>query len=198
MSNILFQCPKCDAGLAVDYSLRANQLACPACRQFIVPPTPDVVFTCPACNTELAAPRLAKGALFACPSCETDVTVPQSTTLRCQKCNVCMEVDESYYVELAGSTVECPDCGGDVVVPAIVISASARAEAKPAPAKSSHQKNLAKTFKLDEILDNIPQAQSLHEGKCPYCGAPVTSADQLSFSCNICGRIIRTIKRTLR
>jgi endogenous inhibitor of DNA gyrase (YacG/DUF329 family) len=148
--------------------------------------------------------------VVACPNCEAGLRIPPKLTLPCPSCNVNLEVEDEYYRQLAGTAVECPECGGQVFIPGSaavpVVEPEKVEEAKPVePRKADSEKSMAqfepgfaqRTMRLDEFMEDISQANTLKEGRCPYCNTPLLRLHDRAFVCKRCNRVIKTVKRTI-
>jgi DNA-directed RNA polymerase subunit RPC12/RpoP len=122
--------------------------------------------------------------------------------LRCSTCRTNLEIDDDLYGDLAGKSVACPQCNADISIPPLETESASRKTAPSAAPKGATtglpDGFARKTMKLDEMLENIPQAKALEEGKCPYCGTALNKMHDRAFLCKNCGRVIRMIRRTLK
>lgn len=189
MSDLLFKCSVCSKHLAVNVTMLGRRFICPQCHTKIHAPRPSIVFHCPRCRCELTAPEKLAMQDFECPECENKIVIPEVSVVTCPACDVNIELEKDYYRELAGGVLDCPECGRPIPVPVLPSSA-------PAPAESSDDTVLPrgfghKTMKLDNIVHDIPQAERLNVGVCPYCSSKVHSLHGSSYVCKSCGRIMR-------
>jgi predicted nucleic acid-binding Zn ribbon protein len=237
MSDILFKCSGCGLNLSVSEAMAGQSFVCPTCQGPIQAPDPILRFLCPSCCNDLSAPYELRNELVSCPLCEAGLRLPPKLVVTCPACSVNLEIDDEYYLQLAGKGVECPECGAQVPVPGPVLrdqaqsveAAVAEEPEKPesgigdpepeqeqleqmpeqqqeeAPKKEEQSKPVAqfepgfaqKTMKLDEFMDDISQANTVKEGKCPYCGTPLKKLYNRAYVCKRCNRVIRTVKRTI-
>lgn len=110
MAKILFRCPNCSHGLAIEGEAVGSPAECTECGWRVVVPIPGVEWKCPSCSTVLSSSRV--GETFGCPSCGTSVKVPDAVAgnprlhigKRCPSCNANMVAD----------AVICISCGHDV------------------------------------------------------------------------------------
>lgn len=112
MPDILFKCPNCSQGLAIDSDAAGSKIECTECGWKIVVPVPNVTWECPACSAALASSSSLVGEFLDCPTCGASGTVPGGAmetkpSLRlahkCPSCDVPMEAD----------AVICLSCGYD-------------------------------------------------------------------------------------
>ena len=195
MVEILFQCAECSTHMCVTGTLAGRHFRCPECENKVQAPNTTFVFHCPKCLTEFSSANDMKNTSCRCPNCEEVILIPQCTTLRCRECAVLIEIDDENYLEFEGKSVLCPECGADIEVPA-----------RPHESELADQNGSGgnmppgfgnKTLRLDEIIDNIPQAEQLKKGRCPYCGRPIWKMDEKSFACRNCGRLIQPVTRSV-
>jgi DNA-directed RNA polymerase subunit RPC12/RpoP len=80
--DVIFDCPKCDQELAVDGSGAGREIACPACGQTIVIPSPDAPGVRRAPEGGPSGPRLAASSIAssAAAKIEMHLRVPVRTT----------------------------------------------------------------------------------------------------------------------
>lgn len=74
----------------------------------------------------------------------------------CQHCNAELDIEDDYYTEIAGFSIECPECGKSISVP-------------------SPKKEITIKFKCSNCKASL-EADSGYEGstsKCPNCGKDV-------------------------
>jgi DNA-directed RNA polymerase subunit RPC12/RpoP len=194
MSDLVFKCSVCSKNLAVNVSLLGRRFICPECRTKIHAPTPALVFPCPACGCELAAPEKLAMQDFECPNCEQKIVIPEVCVVSCPSCNVNVELEMEYFAELAGSEMDCPECGGKVAIeplPGTILEVGEpESDDTLLPKGFGH-----KTMKLDNLITGIPQAQRLDIGICPYCSSKVHALHGNSYVCKSCGRIMRKANR---
>ncbi len=254
MRDIAFQCPHCSKNLAAGDRYVGVVFACPDCQVEISTPQPEFVFPCPACGCILFASKALRGEIYGCPDCEAPFEVPSLTTLRCAGCGVHLEVDDEWYADLAGSTVECPECGRRVDAPALprpvfrppapslpdtvvfrcrVCANDVRLQPQEAASRAGRlircprchgfilipkekggmderavprqtraprimnekPADFARTMRMDEILETIPQAHLLDAGTCLYCSRPLRQLDERTYVCKNCWRIVRKVRR---
>jgi len=191
MIDILFQCSACGKHMCVTGKLVGKHFRCPECEAKVQAPDSTFVFHCAHCFTEFAAANDLKSTNCLCPNCEEVIAIPACTTLRCGECSVLIEIDDDDYLEFEGKSVLCPECGEDIVVPAKPHESELtvpRGSIRNMPPGFGN-----KTLRLDEIIDNIPQADQLKKGRCPYCGRPIWKMDAKSFACRNCGRLIQAV-----
>ncbi|MDD4872200.1 MAG: hypothetical protein PHR77_16720 [Kiritimatiellae bacterium] len=213
MSDILFKCSGCELNLSVSEEMAGQSFVCPSCQATVVAPGPVLRFLCPSCCSDLSAPYEMRNELISCPGCEVGLRLPPKLILPCSQCGVNLEIEDEYYLQLAGTAVECPECGSQVVIPGI------DSKTDKEPAKTSLQEELQpdkamkkeagqpmaqfdagfaqKTMKLDEFMEGISQADTLREGKCPYCNTTLIKLPNHIFVCKRCNREIRTVKRKI-
>ncbi len=215
MSDVLFRCQACSLNLSVSESAAGQTFSCPNCKAEVQAPEPVLRFLCPSCCAELCAPYELKNEVVACPSCETGLRLPEKLMLPCPFCSVSLEIEDEYYSQLAGTMVECPECGGQLLIPGgstpeePAETPEELAKSEPAPAVGAKaagtEKHVAqfesgfaqKTMRLDEFMEGISQADTLKEGKCPYCASPLQKIHGRAYVCRRCNRVIKTVKRTI-
>ena len=193
MTDILFQCTECDKHVAVADVFIGKRFQCPDCRARIESPEPSIVFPCPACHSRLAAPDPLRGEAYLCPNCGEEIDIPENTTVACPACGVNMELDDDYYAELEGKTINCPECEVPVGIPARPRKPAPLAAGSRLPSGFGH-----KTIRLDELIEGIPQAESLKDGICPYCANKIHQMGNQQFVCRTCGRLIKTVRPAVR
>ena len=192
MGYVLFRCETCSKSLMVgDVSIGSSPI-CPHCQNVADVPLPAIRFFCPWCEADLFASKEFVGEPATCPNCEQAIDVPACTTILCPKCDVALEIEEEYYRDLMGDTMECPSCGSNVTVP--LIGPGSAQELREA-VKSDRQVPAKKTIRLDRLLGDIPQAKSLEEGRCPYCQGEVEKTATGAYKCPRCRRVISLHKR---
>lgn len=214
MSDVLFKCAGCSLSLAVSEELAGQTFACPSCQAAVQAPVPIMRFLCPSCCVELSAPYELRNELVACPGCESGLRLPPTLTVPCPSCCVNLEVADEYYHDLAGTEIDCPECGGKVLIPGVgvneqtVPSEVAPSEADQAvvePVAEGGGKQMAqydagfaqKTMRLDVLMEDIAQSNTVKEGRCPYCNTPLQRLHDKVFICKRCNTEIKTFKRTL-
>ena len=201
MSDILFRCEHCLQGLSVEDGYSGADLICPYCSQMVTVPAICSWFACASCGCSLASGDGSKGDVFGCPHCGARLEVPENITVRCISCSVYLELNDEYQAEFGGQTVDCPECSGDVLIPEMIQEEAVEPEPsdeaaaiQPAPPQDHSGEFMQKTMKLDEILEDIPQSQSISKGKCPYCAQPLRNLHDNAYLCKRCHRVIRTVK----
>ena len=122
MSEVIFKCPSCSKNLCAGDTLIGRSFNCPTCQNKVTLPEPDFSFNCPSCNNELSSQKSMVGETFDCPSCEQGFTIPSSgrlftqllkqktISITCPSCSVELELENSYYKEMEGKTIDCPEC----------------------------------------------------------------------------------------
>jgi len=169
-----------------------RRFICPECQTKIHAPKPAVLFTCPACRADLAAPEKLILQDFECPHCEQSVLIPDLSTVSCPSCEVAVELDREYYAELVGSDFECPECQAKIPVAPLPGSSVEAQESDDAILPKGFGR---KTMKIDNLIMQMPQAQRLSVGVCPYCAGKVHVLHGSSYVCKTCGRIMRTANK---
>ena len=187
MSDLLFQCSECKKSLAVPTSLLGRRFVCPQCQEKIHAPDPEIIFPCSECGSKLCASLALATKKFECPNCEKKFTIPKLSIITCQACNVQIEISVDDYANLAGKTIDCPECAATVKVP--LIPGMDKKERKK---KSGLPKGFGnKTMRLDEIMKISKPAEKLNAMKCPYCKSDVNILQDNSYICTNCERIMR-------
>jgi len=128
MSDLLFTCPNCSINLAANDRGEGKTINCPDCQTTTVIPKPSIFFKCPSCNCELSAPYELAGKNRDCPNCQKQFPIPYSNApgykLTCPSCKVIIDIDDGDYSELSETTIECPECKGEISVPKLIPSSS--------------------------------------------------------------------------
>lgn len=189
--DIVFSCTNCEKKVCVNGMLVGKRFRCPKCQERIQAPEPSMVFYCPECFAQFSAPAHLKDSSLLCPNCDAHFQIPNHTSLRCSECAVVIEIEGSDYLEFEGKDILCPECGADVSIPARPTISELKVD--HSTGKRMPPGFGSKTLRLDEIMDNIPQAEQLRKGRCPYCGRPIWKMDKKSFACRNCGRLIHTV-----
>ena len=219
MSDVLFRCQGCSLNLSVSEAAMGQVFPCPSCHAEVQVPEPVLRFLCPSCCNELSAPYELRNEVVACPNCETGLRLPEKLALPCPFCSVNLEIEDEYYLQLAGTMVECPECGGQLMIPGGGVCSSEQQTdipeqkeseqplepVQPAVKQADGQKPMAqyesgvnqKTMRLDEFMEGISQADTLKEGKCPYCNSPLQKIHGRAYVCRRCNRVIKTVKRSI-
>ncbi|OGV67242.1 MAG: hypothetical protein A2283_04840 [Lentisphaerae bacterium RIFOXYA12_FULL_48_11] len=214
MSDVLFKCQGCSLSLSVSEVAVGQTFSCPSCKAEVQVPLPVLRFLCPSCCSELSAPYELRNEVVSCPNCETGLRLPEKLALPCPSCSVNLEIEDEYYLQLAGTVVECPECGGQLVIPgaaanveqpevsdekvdAEVASTGTKASDGNKPVAQFESGFAQKTMRLDEFMEGISQADTLKEGKCPYCSSPLQKIHGRAYVCRRCNRVIKTVKRTI-
>lgn len=215
MSDILFACDHCQTVLCAEDTDIGVEISCPSCDAGIAAPRPAIYFSCPHCRAELTAARNLRGADCSCPECDHSFLVPENSMILCEACGAALEVEEDYFREIAGETIACPQCEALIQVRPLLLPP---AKPKPLPQKTpsgpqqaprgfqpkspnppnSSGASAAKTMKLDDLFEGLPQTKSIAEGICPYCHSALQTLQHNAHLCRNCGRVIRTKKRTFR
>jgi DNA-directed RNA polymerase subunit RPC12/RpoP len=193
VTDILFQCPECEKHVAVGDAFIGTRFLCPDCSARLEAPEPRIVFSCPACHSRMAAPDPLRGEAYLCPNCGEEIDIPENTTVTCQGCGVNMELDDEYYAELEGKAIDCPECETAVAIPTRPRAPVSSTSASKLPSGFGH-----KTIRLDELIEGIPQAKPLEEGRCPYCANKIHQMSNQQFVCRTCGRLIKTVRPAIR
>ncbi len=122
MSEVIFKCPSCSKNLCAGDARIDDSFNCPTCQNKVTLPEPDFIFNCPSCNSEFSSQKSMVGETFDCPSCEHGFTIPSSgklfirplkqktISITCPSCSVELELENSYYKEMEGKTIDCPEC----------------------------------------------------------------------------------------
>ena len=89
------------------------------------------------------------------------MTEDETRIVECIGCQCELEIDADYFVELAGSTIECPQCGAEVAIPD-----------DAAPAR-----------KALTIKGRAPASVEVDGAVCPECGEAVDSEAVICVNC---------------
>jgi hypothetical protein len=114
--------------------------------------------------------------------------------VRCKGCDKVLKVPDS----VRGKTIQCPDCGNKIKIPAGDDAAAPAAMAKAPAAKAPVKKKVAKAAEPDAGLSgeifanlNFDQVEHADEQICPYCATPLEEDDPV---CRNCGMDVETGK----
>jgi hypothetical protein len=118
MTDVLFKCPHCLKHFVIEGAGVGWPIHCTECTSTFKIPKPAIVFFCPRCDRALCASEGCRGEGMTCPGCNQPITVPVNTTLRCPACSAHLEFEDKVFHTLAGRTIDCPECGGAVPIPA--------------------------------------------------------------------------------
>ena len=89
----------------------------------------------------------------------------ETVDIDCAGCGVRIQVEEDYYTELAGTTIQCPECNADIEVPA---REAPRKKARIVVAKKTNRKKCVKCDKAIRVRSST----------CPFCGTNQTSGEE--------------------
>lgn len=211
--GVAFACPGCQADVQVPVPVM--DFACPSCQVDMAAPydARSVLFGCPECETEM---RLPANLTFRCASCRTPLELPEDQyrefaghTAVCPECHEDLAIPP-WQPGLAGAPLQVAETTATSVAeeetPPQEVSAPPQAPAPPAPptappaasAGAEATGGFNKTMKLNEMLETIPLAHTLEEGKCPYCHMPLKQLHKRAYLCKRCDRVIRTVRAGFR
>ena len=221
--SLVFPCPNCGAVTFAPAEIRGLVYGCPECETLYEVPQLSTI-RCGACKVHLEIDdgdyAQFSGTDVECPQCTLPVPVPVLPTLApppappapeesevppgdqvlivCGSCETQIEMTSAVHAVKAGKLIRCPNCKGFFRVPEtaqVKMDEPAPRAAQPPKAVDKGGGEFGKTMRMDSILENIPQAQALHEGRCLYCNRPVRQLDDHTVVCDHCQRVIRTVKR---
>ena len=121
--------------------------------------------------------------------------------LTCKSCGTDIKMKQETFERQMGRLVRCPSCRTFIKVARPVEheegqeAVSGSEEELPAGDTAGGSRALARTMRLDTLLDYLPQTKSVQESKCPYCTSPLRHLSERAFICDKCQRVIRTISR---
>lgn len=183
MSDVVFRCPGCEKNLCAGGEAVGTSLQCPDCEKQFTVPDPDMSFKCKSCGVDVRAPSALAGEVFDCASCGKSFTVPASASgaeseaagpqveITCPSCSVVLEVDADVLKEMAGQSLDCPECNGKI----------------PVPAASPRKLSVAASGVLVSASTAARNASS-----CPECHVALAKDAVL---CTSCGFDLRTGKK---
>jgi hypothetical protein len=215
----VFPCPTCGCVMFGPGELRGKVFGCPDCEtQFEVPQHPTV--RCAICSVHLEMDEECyhgvEGTPVECPQCQSSVDVPalpkpvfdipkpapaSTVAVRCRGCMSDVHLEANVVAKMGGKLIRCPKCHRFLMVPHTKSRPEEMATRKAQAPKVMDPKAgpFARTMRLDDILETIPQARQLHEGGlCLYCNMPLRQLDERSFVCEHCWRIVRTVRQRHR
>lgn len=197
MGYLLFKCSNCRKNLAVAQFSVGRTFSCPHCKSLTEAPAPTIRFPCTSCKSDLFAPNYLREQSFVCPNCERKITIPKNPSVLCPGCQSLLEIEDEYFHELGGRSIRCPSCDSELRIPRSV------GEEAAGPVKGDLEKAVwtdfsRKTLRLDRLLADIPQVQSINDGKCPYCKMPLEKLSESSYLCKCCDRMLSLVTRPVK
>lgn len=202
MGYLLYKCSRCRKNLAVAQFSVGRTFSCPHCKGLADAPEPSIRFPCTWCKTDLFAPNYLREMPFVCPNCEKKIKIPRHPTLTCPSCQTFLEVEDEYFHDLEGTTIRCPSCDAEMPVPRL--RREVKPNAVPVPAQGGTGKKpvwtdfARKTLRLDRLLADLPQVQSIDDGLCPYCSTILDKLSDSSYVCKRCDRVISIVRRAVK
>ena len=116
-------------------------------------------------------------------------------TLTCKSCRTDIKMKPENFERQKNRLIRCPSCKSFIKVtrPAPVEEVPPNSSDNEEEAPSGGGRDLARTMRLDTLLDYLPQTKSVQESKCAYCASQLRHLGEKAFICDKCQRVIRTV-----